>query len=53
VRAARGQREVGGRVEPIGDADLERRLRAVARGINVRSLVLALLLTAAVALCPA
>jgi hypothetical protein len=53
VRASRGQREVGGKVEPIEEADLVQRIRAVARGINVRALLLAAALTAAVGLCPA
>ena len=53
LRAARGQREVGGRVESIEDGELVERIRAVARKVNLRAVVLTLILTAAVGLCSA
>jgi hypothetical protein len=53
LRAARGQREVGGRVEDIENEDLLQRVRAVARQVNLRAVLLTAILTAAVGLCSA
>lgn len=51
--ASRGLRETGHGVERIADAGLRERLRARARGIGVRALLLAAVLTGIALALPA
>ncbi|HUF75275.1 MAG TPA: hypothetical protein VMM35_03310 [Longimicrobiales bacterium] len=50
--AARGTREVGGRVEPIADSWLVRQLRRQAREVHVEAILVAALLTGLTLLIP-